>query len=123
MSVMTGAGARPYDTAEFLNTPGRVAAYLNLAAESGDAKRIANAIGTVIRAGNVSDLARKTGFTREGLSKAFSDKGNPSLEMILKVMSALGHRVAFPALGDEAPARNAKRPVKRSRTADVTEPA
>lgn len=110
MGITTGADIRPYDTAEFLTTPGRIAAYLDLAAQSGDARHIAGAIGTVIRSGNVSELARKTGFTREGLSKAFSDRGNPSLDMILKVMAALGHRVAFPAAdnGEKGP-RKAKR--------------
>jgi probable addiction module antidote protein len=37
-------------------------------------------------------LAKATGVTREGLYKALSKDGNPSLGTVLKVMKALGLR-------------------------------
>lgn len=35
-------------------------------------------------------LARETGLTRDGLYKALSKDGNPSLATVMKVMHALG---------------------------------
>ena len=38
----------------------------------------------------MSQLAKDTGISREGLYKALSRKGNPSLSTLLKVAKALG---------------------------------
>ncbi|WP_163434413.1 addiction module antidote protein, partial [Escherichia coli] len=44
----------------------------------------------VARARGISDLARKTGLTRQALYKALSGEGNPELATITKVADALG---------------------------------
>ncbi len=51
---------------------------------------IAAALGTIARAHGMMRLAKKTGLTREGLYKALSADGNPSLGTVLKVLKALG---------------------------------
>ena len=56
---------------------------------------IAQALGTVARSGNLSELARRVGMSREGLYKALSEGGNPSFSTILKVATALGLRLHF----------------------------
>jgi probable addiction module antidote protein len=43
----------------------------------------------------MSQLARDTELTREGLYKALSGEGNPSLAAVMKVAAALGLRLAF----------------------------
>ncbi len=43
----------------------------------------------------MSQLARDTGLTREGLYKALSEDGNPSFATITKIAHALGLRVRF----------------------------
>jgi probable addiction module antidote protein len=43
----------------------------------------------------MSQLARDSGLTREGLYKALSAEGNPSFATILKVANALGLRISF----------------------------
>ena len=43
----------------------------------------------------MSQLARDTGLTREGLYKALSPEGNPSFDTILKVAKALGFEMHF----------------------------
>ncbi len=59
--------------------------------EGGDGPAfIAGAIGTIARAHGMMKLARQTGLTREGLYKALSADGNPSLGTALKVLKALG---------------------------------
>ena len=69
-----------YDTADYLTDDDRIAAYLEAVIEEAgdDPVQIAQALGTVARARNMSQLARDTGLTREGLYKALSAEGNPS---------------------------------------------
>jgi len=83
-----------YDSADYLATPESAAAYLEAAIEEAgdDPAFIAHAFGVVARAGNVSDLARRTGMSREGIYKALSNDGNPSFATILRVAHALGLR-------------------------------
>jgi probable addiction module antidote protein len=84
-----------YDTADYLKTDKDMAAYLDAAVEDGNPALVAAALGDIARARNMSQLARDTGMTREGLYKALSGDGNPSFATILKVANALGLRMAF----------------------------
>ena len=51
---------------------------------------ITAALGNIARARGMSQLARKTGLTREGLYKALSPDGNPEFGTVMKVIRALG---------------------------------
>ena len=82
-----------YDTADYLKTDEDIAAYLEATIEDGDPQTFAIALGNILRAGNVSQMARETGVTREGLYKAFSGEGNPSFATVSKVSRALGLRI------------------------------
>lgn len=84
---------RAFDAAHYIETPEDAAHYLTAAAEGGDAAHFASAIGDVARARNMSQLARDTGLTREGLYKALSGDGNPSLDTAMRVLSSLGIRI------------------------------
>ena len=85
----------PYDSADYLVDIHDAAAYLEAALEEADddPAYIAQALGTIARSGNVSELARRVGMSREGLYKALSADGNPSFATILKVTRALGVRL------------------------------
>lgn len=85
----------PYDTADYLKSREDMAAYLEACLEEGgdDPAFIADAIGVIARAHGMMKLARATGLTREGLYKALSVNGNPSLATALKVLNALGIRL------------------------------
>ena len=100
-----------YDTADYLKSEDDVLAYLEAAMEEAgdDPAFIAVALGNVARARGMMQLARETGLTREGLYKALSADGNPSLGTVLKVMSALG--VKLTPQRAEAPVRSRKRRV------------
>ena len=52
-----------------------------------------HALGVIARAKNMSQLARDTGLTREGLYKAFSPEGNPTFTTVAKVAKALGLQI------------------------------
>jgi len=84
-----------YDTADYLKTEDDIAAYLDAVMEDGDPALIAAALGDVARARNFSQLARDVGMTRQGLDKALSGSGKPSLATVLKVAQALGLRLTI----------------------------
>jgi probable addiction module antidote protein len=84
-----------YDTVDYLQTEEDMVAYLDAVMEDGDPALIAAALGDIARARNLSRLAREVGMSRQGLDKALSGKGNPSLATVLKVAKALGLRLAF----------------------------
>lgn len=86
----------PYDAADYLRDLGDAAAYLEAALDDGeDPALVALALGTIARSGNLSELARRVGMSREGLYKALSADGNPSFATIVKVASALGLKLHF----------------------------
>jgi len=84
-----------FDSADYLTDELRIEEYLEAAMEGDDPSVIAHALGVVARARNMSQLARDTGISREGLNKALSGDGNPTLETIMKVSKALGLRMGF----------------------------
>lgn len=85
---------RPYDTADHLDTPERIEAYLEAILEDGDPAEIRAALGTVARARGMTQIARDTGLGRESLYKALSRDGNPELDTVLQVLKALGLRLS-----------------------------
>ena len=79
-----------FDPAEYLNSPEAIAEFINDALETGDAAYIAKAFGVVGRVKGMSELAEKTGLSREQLYRSFSEKGNPTLKTLLAVTHVLG---------------------------------
>jgi probable addiction module antidote protein len=86
-----------FDAADYLKTEEDIAAFLEAVAdeEGDDPAYLAQALGAVARARNMSQLARETGLSREGLNKALSLDGNPTLGTVMKVAKALGLRLTF----------------------------
>ena len=85
---------KPWDASDHLDTPERVAAYLDAAFDDGDPALIAAALGDVARAKGMSQVARDTGLAREALYRGLSDKGNPQLGTVLDVLKTLGLRLS-----------------------------
>jgi len=92
--MVTKIKTRPFDPAEYLDTKEGQREYLAAAMETNDAAFIADAIGVVARARGMSSLASETGVNRQQLYKTLSPTGNPTLETLTKVMSALGMRLS-----------------------------
>ena len=90
-----GIATTRWDSAEYLKTEEDIQLYLEACLEEGteDPAVILHALGVVARARNMSQLARDTGLTREGLYKALSPDGNPSFATVAKVAKALGFRI------------------------------
>jgi len=79
----------PYDSAEFLNSPKAVQFYMAEAMESGDPRLITHALGVVARAKSMSEIARKSGLSRESLYRSLSPTGRPEFGTVLSVLNAL----------------------------------
>ncbi len=81
-----------WDSAEYLETEEDIQLYIEACIEEseGDPTLLVHALGVVARARNMSQLARDTGLSREGLYKALSPEGNPSFVTVAKVAKALG---------------------------------
>ncbi|MGN8150875.1 addiction module antidote protein [Agrobacterium sp. 22094] len=79
-----------YDPAAALIDDEEIAAFMADAFETGDALYVAKALGVVARAKGMTEIARKTGLSREQLYRSFSENGNPTLKTTFAVMRALG---------------------------------
>jgi probable addiction module antidote protein len=89
---------RDYDVANYVKTEADILAYLEAAAEGGDARHFAKAIGDVTRARNKSAMARRAGMTRPGLYKGFLRKDpKPTLDSTMRLIEALGLRLSVQA--------------------------
>ena len=93
---------QPYDPAEYLKSEQSIATFLNDFLEEGDPGMIAQALGIAARARGMTEVANKSGITREALYKALRPDSQPRLETILKVMNAFGVRLVAQPIHEEA---------------------
>jgi probable addiction module antidote protein len=91
--VMATVKTSVFDAAKYLKTSEAISVYLEDIFETEDPELIAHALGAVARAKGMTEVARKTGLSRESLYKALSAEGNPEFATILKVMSALDLKI------------------------------
>lgn len=93
-----------WDSAEFLETHEDIQLYLEACIEEAgdDPAFIVHALGVIARAKNMSQLARDTGLSREGLYKALSPEGNPTFSTVAKVAKALGLQLTVQTLHKES---------------------
>lgn len=84
---------RPWDIVEHLKTDADMIAYLEAALEEADHALITAALGDIIQAKGVAQIARDTGLEHESLSQALSPEGHPEFATVLKIIRALGWRL------------------------------
>lgn len=84
-----------WDSAEHLKTEEDIQLYLEACLEEAgdDPEAIIHAFSVIARARNMSQVARDSGLTREGLYKALSPDGNPNFFTVAKVAKALGFKL------------------------------
>ncbi|HAX91241.1 MAG TPA: putative addiction module antidote protein [Rhodospirillaceae bacterium] len=95
----------PYDTADFLDSEEMIQSFLEDALLDNDPAYVAHALGVVARARGMTQVAKDANLSRESLYKALSPDGNPALNTILRVFSALGMRLSVTRAATKAPAR------------------
>lgn len=82
--------AKKWDTSEHLKTEADIVAYLNVTLEDGDTSVITAVLDDIARAKGMTQLARETSITCDGLYKALSPSGNLSFDTVQKVIKAFG---------------------------------
>lgn len=85
----------PFDPARHIETEEDIFYYLEAAMEGNDPRHIARALGDVARSQGMTDIAKKTGLGRQALYTALSENGNPTLETLTAVLSALGFELTI----------------------------
>jgi probable addiction module antidote protein len=81
---------RPFDPANYLDSEESILYFLEAAMEGNDPKHIARALGDVARSKGMTEIAKRTGLGRQALYAALSENGNPTLETLTTVLTALG---------------------------------
>ena len=94
---MTKTATIPWDTADRLETPEDIVAYLEVAFEDGDPELVNLAQGAVARSKGMTEIARRTGLGRQSLYKALSAGGRPEFGTVLRVVRALGLKLTVTA--------------------------
>ena len=82
-----------FDPADHLNSDQAIADFICAALETNDPGYVAHALGVVARARGMTEIARRTGLSREQLYRSFSVEGNPTLRTMLAVLQAVGIRL------------------------------
>ncbi|MGO9096864.1 MAG: addiction module antidote protein [Bryobacteraceae bacterium] len=79
---------------DMLKDEERARAYLNAALDEPDPRIFLIALRNVTQAqGGVARVAARSGLNRESLYRALSEKGNPSVQTLARVLGALGARL------------------------------
>ena len=91
-----------WDPVDHLQSEEDMAMYLDACLEEdpGDGSVVRAALNDIARAQGMTQLAKATGITREGLYKALSPAGNPEFSTILKVIKALKIKLRASAGGE-----------------------
>jgi probable addiction module antidote protein len=89
-----------YDTADYLDSPEAMAAYIDAVFEDGDPALVTHALGVVARARGMTQIARDAGLSRESLYRALGSEGNPEFATVVRVLKALGLRLTAVPSGD-----------------------
>jgi probable addiction module antidote protein len=90
------------DLLNALQDDAEAAAYLNAALEADDYAAFLVALRNVAEARQgITTLSQKTGLNRESLYRTLSDKGNPVLSSLTKVLQALGYRLSITRTGTD----------------------
>jgi probable addiction module antidote protein len=79
-----------FDMAEYLKTDEDVANYLTLELKENDPTKLTHALGTIVRASGMTEVARASGLTREALYKALRLTSHPRFDTIARVCTAPG---------------------------------
>ncbi|GAB3617107.1 hypothetical protein GCM10027416_16640 [Okibacterium endophyticum] len=93
--MTTDAKYQAFDAADYIADVDDAALLLETALEDSadDPGALPAALGILARSGNMSELARRVGMSRDGLYRALSDDGNPTWSTVLKVTQALNLRL------------------------------
>ena len=86
-----------FDVVDYLKTEKDIAGYLSAVLEDGDPALFVAAIGDIARAKGMTEIAKKSGITRESLYRALKIEARPRFETVAKVIHVLGMKLSVHA--------------------------
>lgn len=93
MNSRKASSLSDFDSADYLQSPEDLAAYLNAILEENDGGLLAHALGVVARAKGMSKVSLAAGIEREALYKALRADAMPRFSTIQQVAGAMGLRL------------------------------
>ena len=84
-----------YDVTEYLKTDEDIKEYLNASFATGDSKLIARALGNVAKMKGMSTIAKTTKLDRSSLYNSLTEKGDPKLSTVTKLIKTFGYSVSI----------------------------
>ena len=81
---------KKFDVVDYLKTEKDIATYLSAVLEDGDPALFVAAIGDIARAKGMTEIANRSGVTRESLYRALKVEARPRFETVTRVVQALG---------------------------------
>jgi probable addiction module antidote protein len=86
IQIKEGADVKPFNLAAHLDDD-EVEEFFNEFLNEGDIQGFLTAVGSFAKSKNISELSRETGLNREGIYKALSNKGNPTINNVAKILA------------------------------------
>ena len=102
-----------FNVLDHLKTDEDMAGYLEACLAEGGPELFFIGLGDVIKAKGITQIAKDTGLSREGLYKTFEPGRQPQFDTVWKITKALGIPLGFPAAAPSGEKKVA--PPKRSR--------
>lgn len=91
----TASRTRPHDPIAWIESDDDIAEYLEALLEDGDPQVLRQGLRNVATAvGGMTELARRTGLSRETLYRTLSENGNPTLDTLTRLLAAFNLRLA-----------------------------
>ena len=105
---MTKEKITRWDILDYLDNEKSIAAYLQVALDENNPAGLVGAIGDIVRARGINNMAEEIGVSREGLYKSFSGNRKPNIETVFNALDKLGMRITI----TPKPTANRKHKVK-----------
>ena len=86
--------ASPFNPFDYMKTQDEINTFLRECLEDDDPNIFVSALGHLVKAHGVTDVAEVTGLSRESLYKTFNGKTQPKWDTIFKVSHAIGIQLA-----------------------------
>lgn len=84
-----------YNSTDYLKTEADIKEYLQASFATGDSKLIARALGDVAKLKGMSKVAKNTNLDRSSLYDSLTEKGDPKLSTVTKLVKSFGYSVSI----------------------------
>jgi probable addiction module antidote protein len=84
-----------YTSTDYLKTEADIKEYLQASFATGNSKLIARALGDVAKLKGMSQVAKNTKLDRSSLYDSLTEKGDPKLSTVTKLVKSFGYSVSI----------------------------